>query len=198
VAVDDVDGTLHPRLDPKPDAAYLIGTDGTVLFRSLWANHPGPLRQALSAVASGHDGPLGQNEGKAEALLRGTGKMWETLSAAGPVALRDVAGQVPPMWVFGPTGTYLPGLAATGQRRPRHDAAACCCAGRSMGMAPTAPQIAVWPIVAASAVRRSCHRRVREADVVFSMSEATSPPTLSEPSTLPAGRPVPRGGEDRT
>ena len=99
VAVDDVDGTLHRLLDPKPDAAYLVGTDGTVLFRSLWANHPGPLQQALSAVASGHEGPLGQNEAKAEALLRGTGKMWETLSAAGPVALRDVAKQAPPMWL---------------------------------------------------------------------------------------------------
>jgi uncharacterized protein (DUF427 family) len=99
VAVDDVDGTLHRMLDPKPDAAYLVGTDGTVLFRSLWANHPGPLQQALSAVASGPEAPLGQNEAKAEALLRGTGKMWETLSAAGPVALRDVAKQAPPMWL---------------------------------------------------------------------------------------------------
>lgn len=28
VAVDDIDGTLHERLDEKPDSAYLVGTDG--------------------------------------------------------------------------------------------------------------------------------------------------------------------------
>ncbi|MDK3257369.1 TlpA family protein disulfide reductase [Blastococcus capsensis] len=99
VAVDDVDGTLHRRLDDKPDAAYLIGADGSVLFRGLWANEHEHLRAALQAAADGHPGPIGQSEAKGRALLRGTGMMWQTLSAAGPVALRDVARQAPPMWL---------------------------------------------------------------------------------------------------
>jgi hypothetical protein len=99
VAVDDVDGTLHRQLDDKPDAAYLVGVDGRVMFRALWANDPGPLREALRAVSAGARRPLGQSEAKAAALLRGTGTMWATLRAAGPVALRDVARQAPPMWL---------------------------------------------------------------------------------------------------
>ena len=35
VAFDDVEGTLHRQLDPKPNAAYLMATDGTVLWRSI-------------------------------------------------------------------------------------------------------------------------------------------------------------------
>jgi hypothetical protein len=97
VAVDDIDGSLHRRLDPKPDAAYLVDTDGVVMFRSLWANHPGPIEKALRAAAGGRKGPLGQNETKLPSVLRGTGTMWATLSAAGPVALKDVALHAPPM-----------------------------------------------------------------------------------------------------
>ncbi|KGH45346.1 hypothetical protein IN07_18095 [Modestobacter caceresii] len=99
VAVDDIDGTLHRQLDDKPDAAYIVGTDGRVLFRSLWANEHERLRAALEAVADGEQRPVGQSEAKGRALLRGTGTMWQTLSAAGPVALRDVARQAPPMWL---------------------------------------------------------------------------------------------------
>jgi hypothetical protein len=99
VAVDDVDGDLHRALDPKPDAVYLVDPDGIVMFRALWANDPGPIREALRVAASGRRGPIGESEAKLGALLRGTGEMWQTLSAAGPVALRDVAKQAPPMWL---------------------------------------------------------------------------------------------------
>jgi hypothetical protein len=92
-------GTLHRQLDDEPDAAYLVDTDGVVMFRALWANDPGPLREALRVAAAGTKGPLRQSERKVPALLRGTGTMWQTLSAAGPMALRDVARHAPPMWM---------------------------------------------------------------------------------------------------
>ena len=38
VAVDDIDGTLHRVLGPKPNSAYIFGKDGTILFRAQWAN----------------------------------------------------------------------------------------------------------------------------------------------------------------
>ena len=38
VAVDDLDGSLHASLDPKPNAAYLVGVDGTILFRTRGAS----------------------------------------------------------------------------------------------------------------------------------------------------------------
>lgn len=99
VAVDDVDGDLHRALDPKPDAVYLVDPDGIVMFRALWANDPGPIREAMRIAASGRRGPIGESEAKVGALLRGTAEMWQTLTAAGPVALRDVAKQAPPMWL---------------------------------------------------------------------------------------------------
>lgn len=99
VLVDDVDGHLHRRLDPKPDAVYVVGADGTVVFRALWANHEPPLRRALEHVAAGRSEQLGDSEAKLIPLLSGTGTMWETLRAAGPVALRDVAREAPPMWI---------------------------------------------------------------------------------------------------
>lgn len=129
VAVDDADGDLHRALDPKPDAAYLVDPDGIVMFRALWANDPGPLRDALRLAASGQRGPVGESQAKAGALMRGTGEMWRVLSAAGPAALRDVAAQAPPMWMSarvadalrplpsglrGGLGTVLPMLGAGG------------------------------------------------------------------------------------
>ncbi|WP_164701461.1 hypothetical protein [Modestobacter sp. KNN46-3] len=86
VAVDDVDGTLHRLLDPKPGAAYLVGTDGTVLFRSPWADHPGPLRHALSAAAADQDGTVGQ-----DALLPLPSR-WEQHGGGG-VGSGDAAGR---------------------------------------------------------------------------------------------------------
>ena len=38
VAVDDIDGTFHRALSPKPNSAYLLDRDGTILFRAQWAN----------------------------------------------------------------------------------------------------------------------------------------------------------------
>lgn len=121
VAVDDLDGTLHRRLDPNPHSGYVVDADGIVAFRALWANDERPLHAAIAAVADGRRGPLGQSEAKAVAMLRGTGSMWETLSAAGPVALHDVAHQAPQMWaaarlaaLFAPLPPLGRGLAAVG------------------------------------------------------------------------------------
>jgi len=34
VAVDDADGTLHRALSPTSNSAYILGADGTILFRA--------------------------------------------------------------------------------------------------------------------------------------------------------------------
>ena len=62
VAVDDVDGGLHRALSPKPNSAYIIATDGTILFRAQWANDTEALMAALSAVVAG-DGPRREKSG---------------------------------------------------------------------------------------------------------------------------------------
>ena len=53
VAVDDIDDELHRALRPKPNSAYLLGTDGTILFRAHWANETKAIAEALDAVTAG-------------------------------------------------------------------------------------------------------------------------------------------------
>ncbi len=49
----DIDGTLHRALSPKPNSAYVLGKDGTILFRAQWANDTKALAGALEAIAAG-------------------------------------------------------------------------------------------------------------------------------------------------
>jgi thiol-disulfide isomerase/thioredoxin len=53
VAVDDIDGTLHRALSPKPNSAYIVDRDGTILFRAQWANDTSALLEALEAITQG-------------------------------------------------------------------------------------------------------------------------------------------------
>jgi hypothetical protein len=53
VAVDDLDGDLDRYLDGKPNAAWIMNTEGTIAFRSHWARDERGLRQALEAVGNG-------------------------------------------------------------------------------------------------------------------------------------------------
>jgi hypothetical protein len=121
VAVDDVEGPLHRQLDPKPNAAYLVGEDGIVLFRSLWSNDESVLREPLRRVAAGEQTPMGEREPRLVPMLAGTGKMYEILRSSGPTAQRDVLRQVPPMYamarlaaMFRPLSPLNRGLAAAG------------------------------------------------------------------------------------
>jgi len=54
VAVDDLDGTLHRALSPKPNSAYVLGADATILFRAHWANDTKALTEALDAIVAGN------------------------------------------------------------------------------------------------------------------------------------------------
>ncbi len=49
----DIDGTLHRALSPKPNSAYVLGKDGTILFRAQWANDTKALAGALEAITAG-------------------------------------------------------------------------------------------------------------------------------------------------
>jgi hypothetical protein len=98
VVVDDINGSLHQTLDARPEATYLMDTDGTVAFRALWAHHERVLRQVLQAIVSGQPSPLDENQEKLIPMLEGMGVMYEILGFAGKPARRDVAREVPPMY----------------------------------------------------------------------------------------------------
>lgn len=97
VVADDIDGTLHRALDPKPNAAYLINRSGTIVFRSLWAGDEQALRTALTAVTTGNNPALSQSSTMIRPLSRGLGYFRDVLKDAGPQALRDMWFAAPPM-----------------------------------------------------------------------------------------------------
>lgn len=107
VAVDDVDGTVHRQLDAKPNAAYVVGADGTVLFRSLWSNHEWTLREALAMVAAGGL-PMEQREPRLLPMLAGIGEMYRMLELAGDDARRDVLVHAPPLYLLARLAHVLP------------------------------------------------------------------------------------------
>ncbi len=111
VAVDDIDGTLHQKLDPKPSAVYILDVDGRVAFRALWSNdREGVLRRALEELAAGRS-PATEHTGRMVPMMRGIAHMDEVLAMSGPTARRDVRRQAPPVYVM----AKMAGLV----RRPR-------------------------------------------------------------------------------
>lgn len=113
IAVDDIDGTLHRALDGKPNAAYVMNTDGLIAQRVLWSNDARGVRGAIRAVLEA--APYGQREARMSALLRGVRMMQPTLEAAGPVALRDLRREAPPVYVFAQTASAFRALPPLGR-----------------------------------------------------------------------------------
>ncbi len=97
VAVDDIDGTLHRALSPKPNSAYVLGKDGAILFRAQWANDTKALAAALGAVAAGESPSRSQSGGVVRPILRQFRYMAPVLDRAGGGAWGDMWRAVPPM-----------------------------------------------------------------------------------------------------
>jgi len=90
VAVDSVDGKLHRALDPKPNSAFLMDRDGTILFRSLWASDYDALCKALRAVASDQAPPAEQSTKMIGPVARAMGHVQKVMKRGGPQAVRDL------------------------------------------------------------------------------------------------------------
>jgi hypothetical protein len=91
VAVDDLEGTLHRALGEKPNAAYVLGANGTVLFRAHWANSTRALAAALNDLVVGESPYPSQSGGL-------VGPMWRMLRNIAPVLDRAGRGAWTDMW----------------------------------------------------------------------------------------------------
>ncbi len=101
VAVDDIDGTLHRALSPKPNSAYVLGKDGAILFRAQWANDTKALAAALEPVAAGESPGRSQSGGLVRPMLRLLRNIAPGLDRAGGGAWPDMWRVVPPMAAVG-------------------------------------------------------------------------------------------------
>lgn len=90
VATDDIDGSLHRALDPKPNAAFLMDTSGTVIFRSLWASDEEAVTQALDDLVHGKPQRKSQSNKMLLPVARAMGHVYEVMQRGGPGAVRDL------------------------------------------------------------------------------------------------------------
>jgi hypothetical protein len=97
VAVDDIDGGLHRAMGPKPNSAYVIGIDGTILFRAHWANDTKALSKALDAVASGESPRATRSMGVIKSMLRMLRNLAPVLDRSGSGAWTDMWRVAPPL-----------------------------------------------------------------------------------------------------
>jgi thiol-disulfide isomerase/thioredoxin len=94
VAADTLDGDLHRALDPKPNAAYLVNSDGEIVFRSLWAADYGALRMALDDTANARPARKTQSNKLLGPVMRSMGMVREVMERGGPQSVRD-------LWIAG-------------------------------------------------------------------------------------------------
>jgi thiol-disulfide isomerase/thioredoxin len=97
VAVDDVDGTFHRAMSPKPNSAYVLASDGTILFRAQWANDTKALETALDAVVTGESPRPSQSGGVVRPTLRILRNVAPVLDRAGSGAWADMWRAAPPL-----------------------------------------------------------------------------------------------------
>ncbi len=90
VATDDIDGSLHRALDPKPNAVFLMSIEGIVLFRSLWASDGKSLTQALEDLV--HDRPQSKTQSQKMFMpvVKAMGHVYEVMQRGGPQSVRDL------------------------------------------------------------------------------------------------------------
>ncbi len=107
VAADNIDGDLHRALDPKPNSAFLMNSEGIILFRSLWAADQDALRQALDAATAGRVLERKQSEALIGPVTRAMGKVQEVMERGGPQAVRDLWRAGFPMALAGRVATFF-------------------------------------------------------------------------------------------
>ncbi|MCZ7383497.1 MAG: hypothetical protein O8C63_01975 [Candidatus Methanoperedens sp.] len=110
--VDSIDGALHRALAAKPNAAFLIGPDGTVLFRALWAGDKTGLDAALEDATQGRAVRHPTRTALFRPLILSLGYFDAILTRSGPQARKDLWHAFPPVAFLAWTTSLFKGLLA--------------------------------------------------------------------------------------
>ncbi len=107
VATDDIEGSLHRALDPKPNSAFLGNKDGIIVFRSLWASDRNAVRQAIKSVVAGRKPEKRQSQAFLGPVVKAMGQVQEVMDRAGPQAIKDLWLGALPMALAGRVATFF-------------------------------------------------------------------------------------------
>ncbi|MCR6633476.1 hypothetical protein [Devosia sp.] len=130
VAVDDIDGTLHRALSPKPNSAYLLSPQGLILFRAHWANDRAALEKAIQQALAGRALTRSKSAAMAWPLLKAIGYLPGVVRSGGRKVSHDVWRAVPPFGIMAGASRLFPFL----PRDFRGAAAALMLVGTLVGM----------------------------------------------------------------
>ncbi len=104
---------FHRALSSKPNSAYALGKDGTILFRAHWANDTKALAAGLDAIAAGNPPRRSQSGGVVQLALQAVPYLAPVLDRAGGGAWGD-------KWRVAPHGGH--GLCPQGSSYPSEEA----------------------------------------------------------------------------
>ena len=107
VATDNIEGSLHRALDPKPNSAILTNAAGVIIFRSLWASDQKAVRQALESAVAGRTLDKSQSQALFLPVARAMGQVQEVMERAGPQAVKDLWRVALPMALAGRVATMF-------------------------------------------------------------------------------------------
>ncbi len=107
VATDNIEGSLHRALDPKPNSAILANTAGVIIFRSLWASDQKAVRHALESAVAGRTPDKSQSQALFLPVARAMGQVQEVMDRAGPQAVKDLWRAGLPMALAGRVATIF-------------------------------------------------------------------------------------------
>ncbi len=107
VATDNIEGSLHSALDPKPNSAFLVDATGIIVFRSLWASDQKAVRQALESAVAGRTPDKPQSQALFLPVARAMGQVQEVMDRAGPQAVKDLWRAGLPMALAGRVATIF-------------------------------------------------------------------------------------------
>ena len=95
VVVDDISGTLHRQLGTEPNSLHIIGADGEILYRALFAGDAGA-EKAIAAVATGEQLTRKSSQSLLP-ILDSVGFMHDAVVRAGAGAYSDMVKAAPPI-----------------------------------------------------------------------------------------------------
>ncbi|EHB56044.1 alkyl hydroperoxide reductase/ Thiol specific antioxidant/ Mal allergen [Mycolicibacterium rhodesiae JS60] len=96
VAADDLDGTLHRAVGPRPSSAYLVDPSGRIIFRAQWSNVTPAIEEAVAAAAAGLRPPRPEVGHTLRAMASMTGYAGQAFATAGRGASLDTWKVAPP------------------------------------------------------------------------------------------------------